>query len=392
MIDSLYIAWRYIRYHKVKSGILVVSIACMLFLPLGLRSLVRACERELIARAAATPLIVGAKGSSLDLAIDILYFERKGLEAIPKREADAVQQSGLARAIPLYTRFQAGQQTIVGTTPEYFEFRDLRVTRGRMMTRLGECVLGAAAADALAVGPGDAVISAPENLFDLAGTYPLRMHVTGVFERSHTPDDLAVFVDLKTAWIIEGLGHGHQDLARVDDPDVLLRRNGRVYTANQKLLQYNEITDENLGDFHFHGDTGDFPISAVIAVPVSRKGATLLRGRYQAPGLAAQILRPVGVIRDLTATIFRIEAILHWIFVLVAAATLMLVALVVMLSLRLRRREVQTMYKLGCSRLKTAELLAGELAIIGATAVVCTAGLTVVTTRYVDELLRRLIL
>ena len=40
MTDTLYIAWRYITYHKVKTTILLVSITFILFLPLALRVLV----------------------------------------------------------------------------------------------------------------------------------------------------------------------------------------------------------------------------------------------------------------------------------------------------------------------------------------------------------------
>ena len=61
----------------------------------------------------------------------------------------------------------------------------------------------------LGLGPGDSLVSSPENFFDLAGVYPLKMEIVGVLETSDSPDDLAVFTDLKTNWIIMGLGHGH---------------------------------------------------------------------------------------------------------------------------------------------------------------------------------------
>ena len=38
------------------------------------------------------------------------------------------------------------------------------------------------------------------------------MQVVGVLEPSYTADDGAIFVDLKTAWVIQGLVHGHQDM------------------------------------------------------------------------------------------------------------------------------------------------------------------------------------
>jgi len=392
MADSLYIAWRYIAYHKVRTIVLVVSITLILYLPLALRVLVKASQRELMARAAATPLLVGAKGSSLDLAIDTLYFEPKPLEAISMAEVQRVDETGLAHAIPIYTRFRARKHTIVGATLEYFDFRGLAVERGLGLTRLGDCVLGATAAKDLGLGPGDHLLSLPENVFDLAGTYPLRMRIVGVLQRSYSPDDLSVFVDLKTAWIIQGLGHGHQDLARVDDPNVLLSKEDNQVTANAKLVHFNEITDENIGSFHFHGDRSGFPITAVIARPHDQKSETLLRGKYQRADERCQIIRPVEVIEDLTSTIFRIEGVLDTVFLLVGLAMLLLIVLVIMLSLRLRHREMQTMYKLGCSRMKIAGILTSELSIIGLSGVVLASLFTWLTSLHMDELLREFVL
>ena len=74
MSDTLYLAWRYLRFHKGKTAILVASLAILLFLPAGLQVLVSRTAAQLRARADSTPLLIGAKGSSLDLAIDTLYF------------------------------------------------------------------------------------------------------------------------------------------------------------------------------------------------------------------------------------------------------------------------------------------------------------------------------
>ncbi len=90
----------------------------------------------------------------------------------------------------------------------------------------------------------------------------------------------------------------------------------------------------------------------------------MLRGRYLSSEETYQILRPIDVIRDLTATIFRVEGILNGVFGLLAFATLLLVMLVMMLSLRLRQREMQTMFKLGCGRSMIVGLVTAEMAII----------------------------
>ena len=93
------------------------------------------------------------------------------------------------------------------------------------------------------------------------------MKVAGVLKPTGTPDDLAVFVDIKTAWVIEGLAHGHQDLSRPEASPGVLRTEGTRIVANASVVEYNEITPENVASFHFHGDPATFPITSVIVIP-----------------------------------------------------------------------------------------------------------------------------
>ena len=243
MSGILYLAWRYLAYHRIKTAILVLSITLIAFLPAGLKVLVVQSERELTMRAEATPQIIGEKGSPLELVLNTLYFESDVPAATNYAEFTRVVSSGLAQAIPLYTRFRARKHTIVGTSIDYFDFRGLRVAEGRNIAVLGECVLGADVAADLDVGPGGDVISSPETVFDLAGVYPLKMKVVGVLERSHTPDDRAIFADIKTTWVIEGLWHGYQDLAQPEASPSVLKREGNNVVANASVVQYNDITD-----------------------------------------------------------------------------------------------------------------------------------------------------
>ena len=143
MSGTLYLAWRYLAFHRLKTAILVTSIALILYLPVGLRVLVSQSSQQLTARAAATPLVVGAKGSPLELVLNTLYFRADTPELMTYAEVLRARDSGLARAIPMYVRFQSRGAAIVGTTLAYFEFRGLTIESGRQIALLGECVLAA---------------------------------------------------------------------------------------------------------------------------------------------------------------------------------------------------------------------------------------------------------
>ena len=226
--------------------ILVACITLIAVLPLSLQLLLEESEQLLLSRAESTPLLIGAKGSALDLAMNSLYFGDEVPELINMQASQQVMESDLAVPIPMYVRFRARSFPIIGTTLDYFDFRELHIEQGRMLAMLGECVLGAGVAQRLKLKPGDSLVSSPENLFDLAGIYPLKMKVAGVLKPSHTADDMAVFVDLKTAWVIQGLGHGHEDLAKTQDATVILSRTESNVTVNAKLMQFTEISEANL--------------------------------------------------------------------------------------------------------------------------------------------------
>ena len=388
MIDSLYIAWRYLASNKARSATLLACVTLITAVPLVLELLLVESERQLLSRAQSTPLLLGARGSALDLVMNGLYFDDEVPERVSMATVNEVEDSGLAQAIPIYARFQARRFPIVGTTLDYFDFRGLDIAQGRQLALLGEAVIGAEVADRLGITAGDSLLSSPETVFDLAGVYPLKMRVVGVLERAHTPDDLAVFVDVKTAWVVQGLVHGHQDLAQAKDPAVVIDRTDTNVIANARLVEYTEITAENVDSFHFHGNPEQYPLSGVIVVPNDNKSGTILRGRYLEGERPYQLVVPETVIDGLLANIFRIKNVLDAVILVVGIATVLALTLVFALSVRLRQREIQTVFRLGGSRLTIARLLGAEIAItVAASAVLCSVVLLTVH-QYTGELVR----
>lgn len=352
MISILYLAWRYLAFHRWKTMLMVGAIAIVLYIPAALWVLAKQGEQHLAERASQTPLLVGSRGSPLELTLNSLYFRTANIPAMKYGEVLHLSESGLGTPIPLYVRFKSKQAPIIGTSLDYFSFRKLKVVQGTPMTRLGDCVIGSKVAQRRGLKPGDAVISSPEQAFDVAGVSPLKMRVTGVLAYSDSPDDDAIFIDVKTAWVIEGIGHGHQDVTK--------NRPGGPVTTTSDITEYNEVTDDNLDSFHFHGEPEQFPISGIVVLPNSDKSATRLLGRYQAADHRYQIVEPQRVMGDLLATVVTIRTFALTALALTGLATVLLLALVQALSLRLRQREIEILNHLGGSRFRVLALLGSE--------------------------------
>ncbi|WP_375230135.1 ABC transporter permease [Roseobacter sp. S98] len=354
-MNVLFLAYSYLRYHRARSLVLIFVTALILFVPAATQILLSTSERALVARGEATPLLMGARGSQLDLTMAALYFSEESPEPVAMREVEAIWDSGLGIPIPLHTAFSSSGFRIVGTSLDYFDFRGLSLSDGRGLSLLGDAVIGSKVAEALGKGVGDSLVSAPENLFDLDGVYPLEMPVVGVLAPTGTPDDEAVFVDIKTAWVIQGIGHGHEDV--VTSAEVAA---GTAALASAAVVEYQRITPDNIESFHFHGSQDDFPTSAVIVVPNNTRSATILKGRYLDSELPTQLVSPGVVVQGLVDRIFRIRSLLSAVTVIIAVAAFAAIGLALFLSFRLRAREISTAVKLGARRGMVLRLLAAE--------------------------------
>ncbi|MEM6593761.1 MAG: ABC transporter permease [Pseudomonadota bacterium] len=354
-MNALYLAFSYLRYHWGRSLVLVLVAALIMFVPFATQTLLSSSERTLIARGEATPLLLGSRGSQLDLTMAALYFSDEKPDPVAMREVEAIWDSGLGVPIPVHTAFSSNGFRIVGTTLDYFDFRDLSLTQGRGLSVLGDAVIGADVAASLGKTLGDTLVSAPENLFDLDGVYPLEMPVVGVLEPTNTPDDQAIFVDIKTAWVIQGIGHGHEDVVTAADIAA-----GTAALANAAVVQYQRITEDNIDSFHFHGSQDDFPSSAVIVLPNDTRSGTILKGRYLDAEGPTQLIEPARVIQGLVDRIFRIKSLLDVVTAIIAVAAVAAVGLAVFLSYRLRAREIATAVKLGAQKGMVLRLLAAE--------------------------------
>ena len=157
-------------------------------------------QQSLLARAEGTPLLLGKKGSSLDLVVEALYFQPKG-----HRGPDGSRRGRGRRHRPGASDPDANR--VVGASSSRWSVRAWTTLRsaaskppmGARSPSFGECVIGADVAATLGLNPGDSILTSPSTLFDLAGVYPLRLHVVGTLQPSYGPDDRAVFVDVKTA-------------------------------------------------------------------------------------------------------------------------------------------------------------------------------------------------
>ncbi|QDG77613.1 ABC transporter permease [Labrenzia sp. PHM005] len=361
----VHLALAHLKFHKGRSVLLVVIFTILMAIPVLADLSSRIAEDHLLSRAQQTPLIYSAPGSQLDAAMSALFFKGEPGANLTMADYDQLLEMDLALPLPVLRSGTAGGYSVVGTDLEYFSFRELEMAAGRKFVQLGDAVVGARVAETLDLAPRSQITTDTSRIFELAGTYPVRLNIVGVLQETGTTDDFSVFTDLRTGWIATGLGHGHLDLETVKDQSVILSRDGNKVVANAKLKEFIEFTDETRAGFHFHGAPENFPLSALIVAPNSDRDAAFLQGRVADQyGDTRQIFRPVAVIEELLQDVFRIGTILQVMIAIISIAALLAVSMVVSLSLRMRKREFEVARQIGADRFAVPAQVVLELALL----------------------------
>ncbi len=364
-------------HHWVRTLLLAAAVSVAAALPITGRIVVHRFEHRLHARAHTVPLLIGAAGSRFDLVFTALHFRLSTRGTIPLGEVDRIAgghsaaqaDAGPTLAIPLHVRFTARGEPIAAVGFEYFGLRGLTARQGRLPAEMGEVVLGARTHERLGLVVGDELPSDQRTSLDITAPSSIMLRVVGVLEPTGGPDDDAVFADLSTAWLLEGLAHGHEDAQTITDPASVFGRTDDAVSLSAAVPTYQRITDDNSRSFHLHADRAELPITAVLVYPTSSKAETILAARYNADR-SMQAVRPARVVDELVSFIVRLRTVFDAIALVLAVTTASLLALIAGLSVRIRSDELRTLREIGVARHTVVAVAVGELGVVAAIAAV----------------------
>jgi putative ABC transport system permease protein len=155
-------------------------------------------------------LVVGAKGSALQLVLSTVYQADIPTGNIPLSEAQALTaEPDVAMAVPMALGDSYDGFRIVGTEPDYASEYRAKLTGGRFWTTPLEAVLGAAVARRSRLGIGDSFVGI-HGVFgggDEHKDTPYR--VVGVLGETGTLVDRLVLTSVESVWRVHEVQYAH---------------------------------------------------------------------------------------------------------------------------------------------------------------------------------------
>lgn len=219
------LAWRFLWARPLTAGLnlalLTLGVAAMGFLLLAGAQLERSLQRDL----AGIDLVVGAKGSPMQLMLAGVFHLDVPTGNVPLATVQRLRgQALVAEVIPLALGDSLRGYRIVGAEPAYLALYGARVAQGRAWAAPLEAVLGDQVADELALPLGAA----------FAGTHGLGVEgdahattpytVVGRLARCDCVLDRLVLTALESVWAVHEhrAGHDEEDSTARDEREVTL--------------------------------------------------------------------------------------------------------------------------------------------------------------------------
>ncbi len=216
------IAWGYLWNRKFTTFLTILSVALAVALISSVLTLREETRKRFEEEGQAFDLVVGAKGSPLQLVLSSVYFMDNPTGNIPYSVYEQIQNDKeyvqSAYPIALGDNFQGFR--IVGTDASLFQHKwispitaeernPFKIKEGRVFERPFEVVLGALVARETGLKIGDTFISSHGfiKLPEVLGGHDHTQNpytVVGIFDSSNSPFDRAIFTSVESVWEIHG--------------------------------------------------------------------------------------------------------------------------------------------------------------------------------------------
>ncbi|WP_257669837.1 ABC transporter permease [Parapedobacter tibetensis] len=360
-MNILQIAWKSMRQNPATSvlGILLTAFGTGILCVLLLTS--RQIEEQLDNNSRGIDLVVGAKGSPIQLILSSIYHMDNPTGNISLREAQTLAANPMVKlAVPLSLGDNYKGHRIVGTDSTFLQLYNLALAEGRIWQRDFEAVIGAEVARKHGLSVGDKIYGA-HGLSSEGHTHSEHPYtITGIFEPVHNVADRLILANLASVWRM----HGDND----DDHD-------HEHGEDDHDLSGVEEHEHHHGEQHDHDHSHEEPqlVKSIMGdIGTGEREITSMLIQYRNPAAIGMFPRLVNQSTAMQAASPAIESARLFALLGIGIDSLQVLAYVIMLmaalsvfislynALKSRKYDLAIMRTLGASQGKLFGIVIAE--------------------------------
>ncbi|MDR0265965.1 MAG: ABC transporter permease [Sphingobacterium sp.] len=326
-------------------------------------------EKQLDNNSKNIDLVVGAKGSPLQLILSSVYHIDNPTGNIPLDELDPLRQNPLVRlAVPLSLGDNFKGHRIVGTDSSFLSIYETSIGEGRIWQNNFEAVIGDQVAKKQQLKIGDKIHSSHGLSKDGHHHDEHPFTIVGILKHNNNITDNLILTNLESVWDVHGIAHTHDHEESPLQKELREREEDREETVNAHLHHHGEdIVDEKAqhkhADHSDHEEEGVF-VKSIGADMVKQSGLeiTAILVKYQSPAAIGILPKLIDQQTDMQAASPAMESTRLFSLLGVGIDSLSILAYVIMLiaglsvfinlynALKQRKYDLAIMRTLGASK------------------------------------------
>uniref|UniRef100_UPI00404830B5 ABC transporter permease n=1 Tax=Algoriphagus sp. TaxID=1872435 RepID=UPI00404830B5 len=275
-MNLLTLSWKYLSFRPLATGLNVILLAFGLAIITVLLLVQHQFEQKMTRDSVGIDLVVGAKGSPLQLILSSVYHIDFPTGNIKIEEAQRISKSRLVKqVIPLAMGDNVQGLRILGTNHDYLDLYGVKFAAGKAWEKPFEVTLGAESAQILGLKLGDTFSGSHGISVGSHDHDQHAFHVTGILAPSGKVVDRLVLTSIESVWYTHDEG-GEAELETTTE--------GEKGSIAEKEKPFDEGVDP-----HF------LPVAA-RGFPTSdqEREVTTLLVRYRNPMAAIQLPRMIN--------------------------------------------------------------------------------------------------
>ena len=339
-------------------------------------------EKQLDNNSKNIDLVVGAKGSPLQLILSSVYHIDNPTGNIPLAELEPLRQNPLVQlAVPLSLGDNFKGHRIVGTDSSFLAIYDTKINDGRIWQKNFEVVIGEQVAKKNNLKIGDQINSSHGLSKDGHSHDEHPFTIVGILKHNNNVTDNLILTNLESVWDVHGISHDHTDHETAAQKEKREREEDREETVKAHLHHHGEDLPENSAAQaatnekehhdhdheghadHEHEEEGVF-VKSIGADMVKQNGLeiTAVLIKYQSPAAIGILPKMIDQQTDMQAASPAMESTRLFSLLGVGIDSLAILAYVIMLiaglsvfinlynALKQRKYDLAIMRTLGASR------------------------------------------
>lgn len=275
-MNLLTLSWKYLSFRPLATGLNVILLAFGLAIITVLLLVQHQFEQKMTRDAAGIDLVVGAKGSPLQLILSSVYHIDFPTGNIKVEEAQRISRSRLVKqVIPLAMGDNVQGLRILGTNHDYLDLYAVKFAAGKAWEKPFEVTLGAESAQILGLKLGDTFSGSHGISVGSHDHDQQAFRVTGILAPSGKVVDRLVLTSIESVW------YTHDEVGGTE-PDTITE-------GEEVSIAVEEVTqEEGINPLLLQVAARGFPIS-----DLEREVTTLLI-QYRNPMAAIQLPRMIN--------------------------------------------------------------------------------------------------